>query len=65
MAVKCPKCQFDNPDDTSYCGKCATALPIPGEAIGSLARIMDGAGVREAQALGADGQVIGWYRSVG
>jgi serine/threonine protein kinase/Tfp pilus assembly protein PilF len=27
MAVKCPKCHFDNPEDTNYCGKCATPLP--------------------------------------
>ena len=26
MAVKCPKCQYENPDDTYYCGKCATHL---------------------------------------
>ncbi len=26
MAVKCPKCHSDNPDDTIYCGKCATPL---------------------------------------
>ena len=26
MGVKCPKCQFDNPDDTIYCGRCATPL---------------------------------------
>jgi len=26
MAVKCPKCQSDNPDDTLYCGKCAAPL---------------------------------------
>ena len=34
MSVKCPKCQFDNPDDTLYCGKCAAPLKpveeIPG-----------------------------------
>ncbi len=24
--MKCPRCQFDNPDDTIYCGKCATPL---------------------------------------
>jgi len=24
--MKCPKCQFDNPDDTLYCGKCASPL---------------------------------------
>ena len=27
MGIKCPKCHFDNPDDTVYCGKCATPLP--------------------------------------
>jgi serine/threonine protein kinase/Flp pilus assembly protein TadD len=26
MSVKCPKCHSDNPDDTIYCGKCATPL---------------------------------------
>ena len=26
MATKCPKCHFENPDDTFYCGKCATPL---------------------------------------
>jgi len=26
MTLKCPKCHFDNPDDTIYCGKCATTL---------------------------------------
>jgi serine/threonine-protein kinase len=27
MSIKCPKCHFKNPDDTIYCGKCATPLP--------------------------------------
>jgi serine/threonine protein kinase/lipopolysaccharide biosynthesis regulator YciM len=27
MTITCPKCQHDNPDDTLYCGKCATSLP--------------------------------------
>jgi eukaryotic-like serine/threonine-protein kinase len=27
VAVKCPKCHFENPEDTFYCGKCATPLP--------------------------------------
>jgi TolB-like protein/predicted Ser/Thr protein kinase len=26
MVNKCPKCHHENPDDTIYCGKCATAL---------------------------------------
>jgi serine/threonine protein kinase len=25
--MKCPKCHFDNPSDTFFCGKCATLLP--------------------------------------
>jgi serine/threonine-protein kinase len=27
MGINCPKCHFDNLDDTVYCGKCATPLP--------------------------------------
>jgi len=26
MAVKCPKCQTDNPDTSSYCADCGTQL---------------------------------------
>jgi serine/threonine protein kinase/Tfp pilus assembly protein PilF len=26
MGMKCPKCNFENPDDTLYCGKCGTQL---------------------------------------
>ncbi len=26
MSVKCPKCQYENPEDTLYCGKCSTPL---------------------------------------
>jgi serine/threonine protein kinase/tetratricopeptide (TPR) repeat protein len=32
MSVKCPKCQFDNPDGTRFCGDCA-ALLHPSEEI--------------------------------
>jgi len=44
MAITCPKCQTENPDDSSYCGKCATPLAVPAEALGSLTRIIDAAG---------------------
>jgi serine/threonine-protein kinase len=27
MGIEYPKCLFDNPHDTVYCGKCATPLP--------------------------------------
>ena len=26
MGIKCPKCRFNNPDDTLYCGNCAAPL---------------------------------------
>jgi serine/threonine protein kinase/tetratricopeptide (TPR) repeat protein/ribosomal protein S27E len=29
MGVKCPKCQHENPEDTLFCGKCATRLLSP------------------------------------
>ena len=32
MAIKCPKCQTDNPDTQKFCGECATAL-FPSEDI--------------------------------
>ncbi len=25
--MECPKCHFENPEDSSFCGKCATPLP--------------------------------------
>ncbi|MCJ7589628.1 MAG: protein kinase [Candidatus Aminicenantes bacterium] len=31
MSIKCPKCHFDNPDKTVFCGKCAASLPAPGD----------------------------------
>ena len=30
MGIKCPKCDFENPDDLSFCGKCGTPL-IPSD----------------------------------
>ncbi len=30
MSTRCSKCQFENPDDTVYCGKCATPLKSSG-----------------------------------
>jgi hypothetical protein len=29
VAVKCPKCQFDNPETQKFCGDCGTPLPLP------------------------------------
>ncbi len=26
MTIKCPKCQFDNPDTVHFCGECGTRI---------------------------------------
>jgi serine/threonine protein kinase len=31
VAAKCPKCQFENPDDTDFCGKCGSGLSRPND----------------------------------
>jgi serine/threonine protein kinase/Tfp pilus assembly protein PilF len=31
--MKCPRCHSDNPEDTSYCGKCGTKLVRPEEVL--------------------------------
>jgi hypothetical protein len=32
VAIKCPKCHSENPDDTYFCGKCATQIrPLAGD----------------------------------
>ncbi len=29
--MTCPNCQYENPDDTLFCGKCGTKFPLPEE----------------------------------
>ncbi len=29
MAIQCPNCQFDNPEETLFCGKCGTRFASP------------------------------------
>ncbi len=41
MTVKCPQCRSENPDDSSYCRKCATPLIALNEAAGSLTKLVD------------------------
>jgi serine/threonine protein kinase/Tfp pilus assembly protein PilF len=33
VTLSCPKCQFENPEDTKYCGNCATPLPLSDETL--------------------------------
>jgi serine/threonine protein kinase len=40
MANKCPKCDFENPEDTFYCGKCASPLPSSKEAAFSVTKTL-------------------------
>jgi eukaryotic-like serine/threonine-protein kinase len=40
MAVRCPKCHFDNPSDTRFCGNCATPLHAQEETAVSLTETM-------------------------
>jgi TolB-like protein/tRNA A-37 threonylcarbamoyl transferase component Bud32/Tfp pilus assembly protein PilF len=38
MGIRCVECQFENPDDTSFCGKCGSRFPLSDEAAISLTR---------------------------
>ena len=40
MTTKCPKCHSDNPDDSVFCGKCATPLK-PSEKIPSITKTLE------------------------
>ena len=31
MGIKCPKCQFENPDTVHFCGECGTHIILPDE----------------------------------
>jgi serine/threonine protein kinase/Tfp pilus assembly protein PilF len=39
--VKCPNCQFDNPDETLYCGKCGTRFSAPVQGSPSVSRTLE------------------------
>jgi len=41
MGINCPKCHFENPDDTIYCGKCATQLKSSEEISASLTETLE------------------------
>jgi tetratricopeptide (TPR) repeat protein len=44
MAVKCPKCKFDNPDGTRFCGNCAAPLHANEDAQASLTKTLEAPG---------------------
>lgn len=41
MVLECPNCQFDNPDNTRFCGNCATPLSLSGEDIEAATKTME------------------------
>ena len=41
MEIKCPKCLFNNPDDTLYCGNCAAPLHPSGKIPSSLTKTLE------------------------
>ena len=41
MALECPKCHFKNPDDSAYCGNCATRLMEPKDISGLPTKTLD------------------------
>ncbi len=38
MGINCPECQYENPDNTVFCGKCGSKFPLSDEAAISLTR---------------------------
>jgi tetratricopeptide (TPR) repeat protein len=41
MAIKCPKCEFDNPEGTRFCGNCAAPLKIVEDAKPSFTKTLE------------------------
>jgi serine/threonine protein kinase/Flp pilus assembly protein TadD len=41
LSMKCPKCNFDNPADTKFCGECATPLPSSEEIAAPLTETLE------------------------
>jgi len=38
MGINCPECQYENPENTVFCGKCGSRFPLSDEAAISLTR---------------------------
>ncbi len=41
MGIKCPKCQFDNPDDSKFCKECGTQVIFSEEIPPSHTKILE------------------------
>ena len=60
MAVTCPRCQFENPSDTHYCGKCGTPLDVEEALPASLTKTL----AAPHPVISKDSLIAGKYRII-
>jgi len=61
MTTKCPKCNYENPSDTYYCGKCATQIrPLEGDVLSKTMTV-----ARPFKVPGKGSIFAGKYRIIG
>ena len=58
--MKCPKCQFDNPDATNFCGKCGVPLTADARMADSLTKTLAAA----VPVIAKDKLIAGKYRII-
>jgi len=58
--VKCPKCQFDNPDATNFCGKCGVPLTADARMADSLTKTL----ATPLPVIAKDKLIAGKYRII-
>jgi TolB-like protein/Tfp pilus assembly protein PilF len=58
--MKCPKCQFDNPDATNFCGKCGAPLTADARMADSLTKTLATA----LPVISKDARIAGKYRII-
>lgn len=58
MAIKCPKCQFDNTDTARFCSNCATQLTPGGQPPAALTKTLES----PAYVLSKGSLIAGKYR---
>ena len=60
MAIRCPKCHFENPDTSTLCGACATPLTQVGWPADSLTKILES----PVQSIAKGSLIAGKYRII-
>ncbi|MCJ7565024.1 MAG: protein kinase [Candidatus Aminicenantes bacterium] len=60
MSTKCPKCHYENPSDTYYCGKCATRIrPFEGDILSKTMTVGT-----HSKVPGEESMIAGKYRII-